>query len=156
MTEEQKKSQDELSLGQLFKAKREFLKIETHEICSTLNIKTRDIEAVENDDTSNLSTHLYIPGLIRSYAKFLKIDPKIIEERIKSLSLKSNTDNKKHLLINIGEHLEITPDRNMFFNMVVVSILFFLVLLSLYNSLENKSDLITNKDIILELENSNL
>ena len=125
MTEEQKQFLDELSLGQLFKAKREFLKIETNEICNSLHIKKRDIEAIENDETSNLSTHLYIPGLIRSYAKFLQIDPKIIEERIKRLSLKSNTDNKKHLLINIGEHLEITPDHNMFFNMAVISILFF-------------------------------
>jgi len=142
----------ELSLGQIFRAKREFLKVEMVEICEFLRVKVRDIEAMESDDVSNVSSHIYVLGLIRSYAKFLKIDEKIIEEKIRNLSLKSNTDNKKHLLLNIGENLEITPDKNMFFNVMMISILLFLVALSLYNSFEDKSSLITNKSLILELE----
>ena len=158
MTEEIQKNievetDSEISLGQIFKAKREFLKIEIADICTALRVKVRDIEAMESNDVSNVSSFLYVPGLIRTYAKFLKIDENIVEEKLKKLSIKSNTDNKKHLLINIGEHLEITPDKNMFFNLTMISILLFLVLLSLYNSFEDRSSVITNQDLILELKN---
>ena len=96
-----------------------------------------------------------MPGLIRSYAKFLKIDPKLIEEKIKVLPIASNTENKKHQLLNIGESDQLSPDKNTVFNFLLISILLFLVLLSLYNSFENNDALITNEKLIHELENIN-
>ena len=140
------------SLGQIIKEKRQELQIEIPAICAYLKVKANDVEAIENDDLENVTKHIYVLGLIRSYAKFLKIEPKIIEEKIKLLSLKSNVDNKKHLLINIGENPEITPSKDSFFNFLLISILLFLVLLSLYNSYENNDDLITNQNLVRELE----
>jgi len=145
-------AEEEISLGQILQQKRQSLKMEIAEVSDYLRIKANDIEAIESDEISRISKHLYVLGLVRSYAKFLKVDQRIIEEKIKLLSIKSNVDNKKHLLLNIGENTELTPGKDSVFNFLLISILLFLVLLSLYNSSEDKSSIITNQELISELE----
>ncbi len=143
----------EQSIGQILTEKRLDSKIEMAEICAYLKVKERDVLAIERDDLQGVTKHIYVLGLIRSYAKFLKIEPQIIEEKIKLLSLKSNVENKEHLLINIGEEPRVSPSKDSFFNFLLISGLLFLVLLSLYNAYENNGDLITNKNLIREREN---
>lgn len=140
------------TLGEVLKERRQYLRMEIEDVAVYLRIKPHDILAIENDEVSRIAKQLYAPGLIRSYAKFLKIDEKTIEEKIKSLAFKSNTENKKHLLLNIGENIELTPSKDSFFNFLLISILAFLVLLSIYNSYEDKNSLITNQDLITNLE----
>jgi cytoskeletal protein RodZ len=151
-TEENQQIADN-SLGQILREKRQFLKMEVAEISIYLKIKSRDIEAIENDDLKHVAKHLYVPGLIRSYAKFLKIDSKLVEEKIKVLPIASNTENKKHQLINIGESDQLSPNKDSVFNFLLISILLFLTLLLLYNSFQNNDALITNEKLIHELEN---
>jgi len=151
-TEENQQIADN-SLGQILREKRQFLKMEVAEISIYLKIKSRDIEAIENDDLKHVAKHLYVPGLIRSYAKFLKIDPKLIEKKIKVLPIASNTENKKHQLLNIGESDQLSPNKDSVFNFLLISILLFLALLLLYNSFQNNNASITNEKLIHELEN---
>jgi len=151
-TEENQQIADN-SLGQILREKRQFLKMEVVEVSTYLKIKSRDIEAIESDDLKHIAKHLYVPGLIRSYAKFLKIDSQLVEEKIKVLPIASNTENKKHQLINIGESDQLSPDKDSVFNFLLISILLFLALLSLYNSFQNNDALITNEKLIHELEN---
>jgi cytoskeletal protein RodZ len=153
MKTEESQQTAENYLGQILREKRQFLKMEILEISTYLKIKSRDIEAIENDDLKHVTKHLYVPGLIRSYAKFLKIDPKLIEEKIKVLPIASNTENKKHQLLNIGESNQLSPDKDSVFNFLLIAILLFLALLSLYNSFQNNDALITNQKLIHELEN---
>jgi cytoskeletal protein RodZ len=141
------------SLGQILREKRQFLKIEIVEISAYLKIKSRDIAAIENNDLKHITKHLYVPGLIRSYAKFLKIDPKLVEKKIKVLPIASNTENKKHQLLNIGESDQLSPNKDSVFNFLLISILLFLALLFLYNSFQNNDAFITNEKLIHELEN---
>lgn len=143
------------SIAQLLKEKRLSVGITITEASSYLKIKIRDIEAIENGNFSAITQHTYIPSIVRSYAKLLGIDPKITEEKIKLLSIKSNTDNKKYQLINIGENLDLKPNRDQFFNFLLISILLFLILLSLCNFYENKKDLITSKILVEELTKFN-
>lgn len=154
MSEENKS--ENLSLGQILKEKREDLKMEIIAVSSYLKIKSRDIEAIESDDFSGLAKHIYVPGLIHSYAKILKLNEKFIEEKIKLLGIKSNVENKKHRLINIGKNNDLTPDKEQIFTALLFAVLLFLTLLSLYNSYDNKASLITNREIISEFENINL
>lgn len=142
-----------ISLGKLLENKRRELNIEIVQVSNYLFIKERDVEAIERDDLVQLDKHLYINGLIRSYAKFLRINPDEIEERIRALPIKSNVENKKHKLVNIGENLDLTPARDDCFNFLFISILLFLVLLSLYNAYRDNDSLITNKYLISEFEN---
>lgn len=146
-------SNSAFELGEILRIKRQDLKMEVLEVSSYLKIKSRDIEAIESGNLSNITKHLYVLGLIHSYAKFLKINEKTIEEKIKFLSIKSNTENKDHQLLNVGEDAKLSPSKDNFFNFLLISILAFLVLLSLFNSCENNGAKITNKNLIKELEN---
>ena len=145
-----------ISLGQILKEKRESLKMETLAVSSYLKIKSRDIEAIENDDLARLAEYIYVPGLIRSYAKILKFDEKFIEEKIKLLEIQSNVENKQYPLINIGENNDFAPDNEQVFTVLLFSVLLFLTLLSFYNSYGNKTSVITNHEIISDFENINL
>ncbi|MBP7709936.1 MAG: helix-turn-helix domain-containing protein [Rickettsiales bacterium] len=140
------------SVGQFLREKRQEAKIEIAAACAYLKVKSFDIEALEEDNLECVTKHIYILGLIRSYAKFLKIAPQEIEEKIKLLSVKSNTDNKNHMLINIGEDPKVSPNKDSVFNFLLISILLFLVLLSLYNAFESNEGLITNETLVRELE----
>ncbi len=146
----------QLLLGQILKEKRQDLKVEIADVSAYLKIKNRDIEAIENGEFDAVTKHLYATGLVRSYAKFLKIDPNLIEEKIKLLPIKSNVENKKHQLLNIGEDGNLSPSKDNFFNFLLISVLLFLVLLSLYNYSENKNGLITDQNLIQELEKINI
>lgn len=136
---QQTQALEEISIGQILRNKRQKLEITIEEVAAFLKIKSRDITAIEDDDLSKILKHLYVPGILRSYAKFLKIDPRIIEEKIKLLRIQQNTHNKKHQLLNIGENNELTPDKNHFFNLLIFSVALFLILLSIYNFAENNS-----------------
>ncbi len=155
-SEQLDQSLDEVSVGQILKNKRQKLKIEADEVAAYLKIKLRDIEALENDDLHKIIKHLYIPGLLRSYARFLKIDQRIIEEKIKLLHIESNTNNKKHQLLNIGENIDLTPDQNIFVNFLALSILLFFILLSIYNFSENNSISISSDSLVEEMKKVDL
>ncbi len=139
-------------LGKILQEKRQNLKIEISEISSYLKIKDRDVIAIESGDLSSITKHLYAIGLIRSYAKFLSVEQKIIEEKIKLLSIKSNVENVQHQLFNIGEENKLSPSKDSFFNFLLISILMFLVLLSLYNSYQNDGASISHQSLVSELE----
>lgn len=146
---------EEVSLGKFLQHRRQELKMEIDKIAAALRIKPQDLLSIENDQIDDLIKRgLYAPGLIRSYAKYLQTDEKEIEKKLANLAFKSNTENKKHLLLNIGEETNITPPKDDFFNFLLISILLFLILLSIYNSLESKKSLISSQDLILKLENA--
>ncbi len=146
----------ELFLGEMLKKRREQLNMEVGAVSSYLRLKNRDVEAIENGDFASVTKHLYIPGLIRSYAKFLKVNSSVVEEKIKLLPLKSNVENKKYQLINLSGENNLSPNKDSFFNFLLISILLFLILLSLYNSYESRGDLITNQDLVEELKRVDL
>ncbi|MBU6339741.1 MAG: helix-turn-helix domain-containing protein [Rickettsiales bacterium] len=145
-------NETDISLAEILKAKRLELGMEIADAASYLKIRTQDIEAIENDDRASITKHLYILGAIRSYAKLLKIDQKILEEKIKFFTVESNVKNKKHKLINIGENLDLKPTRDQFFNFLLISILLFLVLLSLYNFFETNNNMITMDNLLEEIK----
>ncbi len=144
------------SFGEILRNKREELRMEIAEVSSHLRIKSADIEAIEGDEIVKITTNIYIPGLLRSYAKFLRIDEKIIEEQIGLLQLKSNVDNREHLLVNIGESDHLTPDKNFSFQATIIVFLLILLLFPIYNRSANKGDFITNPDLISQLNDASL
>ncbi len=156
MTEATSQKQiEEVSLGRFLQLRRQELQMEIDQIAAALRIKSQDLLLIENDQIENLTKRgLYSAGLIRSYAKYLKTNEEEIEKKIANLAFGSNTENKKHMLLNIGEEADITPPKDDFFNFLLISILLFLILLSIYNSFESKTSVITTQDLILKLENA--
>ena len=138
-------------LGKILGQKRRDLGIEIPEASSYLKVKPRDIELLESGNFSDIARHLYFRGLVKSYAKFLKIDQQKILEIIKLLPTKSNVENTNHQLINVGEENKLSPNKNLFFNSLLTSILLFLILLSLYNFYESSGKDITSQELIQEL-----
>jgi len=143
------------TLGKFLQKKRQELSMEIDKISVALRVKPRDLMSIEEDQIEHLIKRgLYAPGLIRSYARHLKIEEKEIEKKLASMAFGSNVENRKHLLLNIGEETKITPPKDDFFNFLLISILLFLILLSIYNSFESKPAAIESEDLILKLENA--
>lgn len=147
--------EDDISLGKFLQKKRHDLQMEIEKISIALRVKPRDLLALEEDEIEHLIKRgLYAPGLIRSYARHLKIEEKEIEKKLSQLAFRSNTENRKHLLLNLGEESEVTPPKDDFFNFLLISILLFLILLSIYNSFESNDSLISSQDLIQKMENA--
>lgn len=142
---------DELTLGQILAQKRQEKNIEISEVTFALRVKSFDIKAIESDNYSSISKHVYVIGLIRSYAKFLGIDQRSIEQQIRSLRLKSNTENKDHKLVNLDEGDDLKPDTNFIFNASILGVVMISVFFLFYNYSENKSDEITASDLVNQL-----
>ncbi len=142
----------DISLGKLLQKKREELSLDVKKISSQLNIKIKYIAAIEAEDWQNLDKNLYVAGLILSYAKLLKLDENLINEKIKTLPIESNVNKKKHQLVNIGENLDLTPDKDVFFNFLIASLLLFFILLTVMSSKEDKTDLVTNSFVIEKMQ----
>ncbi len=142
----------DISLGKLLQKKREELSLDVKKISSQLNIKIKYIAAIEAEDWQNLDKNLYVAGLILSYAKLLKLDENLINEKIRTLPIESNVNKKKHQLVNIGENLDLTPDKDVFFNFLIASLLLFFILLTVMSSKEDKTDLVTNSFVIEKMQ----
>ena len=145
---------DQLTLGDLLRLTREKAEIDIKEIANFLKVRSNDIKLLENNDIEKIAKNIYIPGLIKSYGKYLKINSKIINEKIQELSLRSNIEVKKHTLINLGDDRNLSPSKNLYFNSVVmfVTLLLFLII---FFSLEHKKEIINTKNIISDIQKIN-
>lgn len=148
---ESKTELEDLLLGQIFKEKREKLKLEIEDVSRFLRVREEDIRAFESNNFFDVGKHIYLTGFIRSYARFLKIDTKPIESKIKFLPKKCNIDDAKHRLLNIGEDVDLSPGQESVFNFALILFLLFFILLSTYNFFDNRDSLINFESIIKEL-----
>jgi cytoskeletal protein RodZ len=139
------------SLGSIYRKKRLENKIEIAKASTYLKVRPFDLNAIENDEIQKISKNIYAPGLIRSYGKFLKIDEKIIEEKIRECAFRSNTENKKHILVNIGEHLALTPKKELLVNSMAISIILFLSMLLISGVYKKKLISLPTADILEQI-----
>jgi cytoskeletal protein RodZ len=140
-----------INLGIIFKEKRQELKMEISQVSAYLKVKQSDILAIEEERFADITRHLYVPGLLKSYAKFLHIEKRIVEEKISSLPIQDNIKNSKYKLLNLERDEAMSPNKDLFFNFLLIVILMFLILLSLYNFYEKNTNLISNNDLVKEL-----
>jgi cytoskeletal protein RodZ len=64
---------EQLSLGELLKKNRESLDIKIQEVSSFLKVRSSEIKLLENNDIEKIAKSIYIPGLIKSYGKYLNM-----------------------------------------------------------------------------------
>lgn len=98
-----------LIIGDLLQKKRELLGLSINEVASTLKVKKDYIAFLENENFTEFDKNFYTKALIKSYAKLLKIDNSLIEDKLTKIS---ESENKKG---NSGlnfEDKDLTPDRN--------------------------------------------
>lgn len=63
------------SLGLLLRKAREARGLSVTDVVQTLKFSSRQIEAIETDDVESLPGSVFVRGLIRSYARLLRLDP---------------------------------------------------------------------------------
>ncbi|MBM3579497.1 MAG: hypothetical protein FJX34_01835 [Alphaproteobacteria bacterium] len=143
------------SLGNILRNKREEAKLEIVDVAMQLRVKPEELLAIENDEIEKLANHLYAPGLVRSYARFVGVEKGIIDKGLSELKLRSNTEQKKHRLVNLNKEEHLAPNKNLVVNSLLVTSFLLLVLLPLYIFLDDKSDLLVTKDIIYQLSEIN-
>ena len=146
---------NEENLGSLLKNKREEMKIDILEISKILKVRIIDINFLENNQIENISKNIYIPGFIISYAKILKIEQKLIDQKIQELSFRPNIDNKKHILVNIGEYKDLNPSKEVVMNTFLIFIILFLFTLLYYNYQIKNKLYINHQYLIKELNQIN-
>ena len=146
---------NEENLGSLLRNKREQVKLDTLEISKILKVRVIDIDFLENNQIENISKNIYIPGFIISYAKILKIEQKLIENKIQELSFRPNIDNKKHILVNIGEYKDLNPNKEVIINSSLIFIILFLSTLFYYNYQIKSKLYINHQYLIKELSQVN-
>ncbi len=151
MTDDLNNSQEE-NFTEFLTKRRQELNLEISEICKILNVKNSEIQALENQNWDFFQKSIYLNGFIYSYLKILKIDEKIINEKIRNLPIPSNVKNTKHKLVNIGENLDLTPDRNIFLNFLILSIILFLLFLGIYNFKEKNTKLFSTQNLIAKID----
>ncbi|MCE2687352.1 MAG: helix-turn-helix domain-containing protein [Rickettsiales bacterium] len=140
-------------LGSMLLSQRESLSMPINVISNILKIKIRDLEAIEQGRLASDNISFYKPGVIRTYAKFLKIDEQIIEQEIKNCCqyldlIKYN----QHKLINIGETDNLNPSKSDIVNSFWLSFIIFFFLLIFYNLQETMILNVSSKIIIEDFE----
>lgn len=87
MIDEQRKNQHHVksdqTLSQIFKRRREELKLSIADVEIAIRVRDRYLELIEEGDYHNLRDDIYTKGYIKSYAEFLGLDPKPILELYK-------------------------------------------------------------------------
>jgi cytoskeletal protein RodZ len=143
----------EWKLGNMLSSRRESLSMPINAISNSLKIKIRDLEAIEQGRLASDNISFYKPGVIRAYAKFLKIDEQIIEQEIKNCCqyldlIKYN----QHKLINIGEVDNLNPSKSDIINSFWLSFIIFFFLLIFYNLQETMISNVSSQVIIEDFE----
>ncbi|MDA0902130.1 MAG: helix-turn-helix transcriptional regulator [Proteobacteria bacterium] len=142
--------QKQSTIGKLLKNTREELRMSIVKVSEELKVKESDIIALENDDISAITKHLYLVGFIESYANLLKIDNHVIKGKIKELAISSNVDNKKHNLVNLWKGNVYSPNKEVFANALIL----FLILSLLIFAFNQFSDLDFNiSEIVIDALN---
>jgi len=133
---------DEILIGDFLRIARENAQIAIDDVANYLRVRVNDIKTLESNDIEKIAKNIYIPGLIKSYGKYLKIDSKIIEEKLQDLQLRSNIEIKKHTLINIGEERKTYPSKDILINCTIIFVVLFIISLIAFSMIENNSYLI--------------
>jgi cytoskeletal protein RodZ len=143
---------DIISLGKILQQKRQERKLEVKDVARFLSIKEALVVAIENDQIELLQDQkMYALGMVRSYAKFLKVENYIVDQHLGKIHLKSNTENKSHVLINIGEGDKLNPNKQDLFHFALIAILLFVISLIAYNFSASRN-ILSNEEIISKLQ----
>jgi len=146
---------ENLPIGEFFKNVRQNQNIEIEKVSKFLKVRVKDIGYFENNEIDKIEKNIYVAGLIKSYGSYLKINDKIIDAKIQDLGLKSNVENKRHTLLNIGENRDLSPSNDLFFNASIAGIIIILFFLIIINSFNVQRHLISSEIIINDIQKIN-
>ena len=137
-----------INVGELLKAQRESLHLEVEEVSRNLKVKVSDIILLEQNTPHLITGRIYLPGLVRQYAKRLKLKDDIIEQCLKNIATHCNVNNNQYQSINIDDTNNKTPSKYDVFYALLIFIIMSLILICFSPTKANKlaiNDLIINQ-----------
>jgi cytoskeletal protein RodZ len=132
-----------LSLGKILEHCRTKNDVQIKDVALSLMVKERDIVDLESDEIYLKKSAFYINGLVRSYGALLKIDDKVIKEKMSTLSFNSPILGK-FKLIDVQEGNKYNPGRKYLSYSVLLLLVFCFMA---FCSMDSKDNLTTD-DII--------
>lgn len=135
------------TLGEILKDCRVKNNIELKQVSAMLNVKEIDIKNIEDNMLSFKKPKIYTEGLVRSYAKLLKIDSKLIKEKLVFTKNFEGSNNNK--AINIDSENKYAP--NVKHTIYSLTILVIIYLILFYGN--NKTQIIET-DLLIKLINN--
>jgi cytoskeletal protein RodZ len=103
---------NEIKIGELLKEKRESFSLTIKEISRYLKVKEGDIILLEQDMLNSIINTIYLPGLIRQYAKIVKIEDDIVKQCIKNISAKYNINSSQCESANASIYINKCPSKS--------------------------------------------
>lgn len=140
------------SIGDTLKEARTNLGFSLEKVSLDLKVNIRDVLALENNEIEKIGKNIYKIGFIYSYARLLRVPAKNIEAKIQDLDWQSNTKNKVYNLVNIGKSLDLKPSNDVFLKFLIASSLIFIAAVFVFSKIEDKSQNISNEQIITRLK----
>jgi len=92
---EERETEEGVSLGELLKKSREERQIELDEAFRITRIRRHTLEALENERWDELPSQVFVKGFLKAYAEFLGLDKKRVLELYERISL--HEENKPEL-----------------------------------------------------------
>ncbi len=133
-----------IKISQLLKSEREKQGLSLEEVSLKIKVHTHKLKAIEENRKEELPAKVFIIGLIKSYAKELKLDPQEINQLCKEL-YKDETPSNDHIHLNSKDEL---PEFHWFglFQLpkktaIVISLLIIFLLLAVIFSVILKTDI---------------
>ena len=123
MDEGQEKTE---SIGKFLKRIREEKNVSIEQVAYATRIGLRMLNALENDDHSNLPSPTFVKGYIQAYVKYLRVDPQEILQRYESFLATAPNLNKDNFQANYFYVKERSQERHR----VLLVILLLAVMLS--------------------------
>jgi cytoskeletal protein RodZ len=78
-------------LGEAFRAAREARNLSLSDVADQIHIRTVYLQAIEEEDWSAIAAPVYVRGFIRTYARFLGLDPQIAIEQFNAVAGETTT-----------------------------------------------------------------
>ncbi len=116
----------ELSIGAILKQYRQINNIQISDISNLLKVKESDIIDLEKGNIHSSRSSIYIHGLIRSYGELLKIEPKLIKEKIKDLSETYNVKSDINI-VDSKSNIHYFPDVKLTIYSIVILIILYMI-----------------------------
>jgi len=140
--------QNNINIGEVLKAKRESLNLGIEEISRNLKVKANDIILLEQNTTNLITSRIYLPGLVRQYAKILQIKDDVIKQYLKNIEINCNTNINQYQSINTDNEANKVPNKSDLFRAIVIFLVMSLILI-FFSPLKTKNlamtDLIISK-----------
>ena len=121
-----------INIGEILKTKRESFNLGIEEISRSLKVKASDIILLEQNTVNLINSRIYLPGLVRQYAKILEIKDDVINQYLENIMINYNAKTKQYQSIDTNKEVNKIPSKSdlLYATLIFLAISFILIFFS--------------------------